>query len=366
MKSILFKYHLPQLSVQFFSMILLLCLNCQQSIASDKGKVNLVVNKPDARIYLNGENKGHLDLYGRAQLHLSSGNYKLFIEQAINNSVYSYQASRKVMIKPGDSLVLNIELQKALSPAWEYHFQTILSNNKNNTQYLTAINNLEMLEIPAGEFVMGSHDVMFAKPAHSVRVPDFKLSKNEITYELYDLFVEQTGYDIPMDSWGRGKQPVTNVSWYDTQLFIKWLNSITTPAKPYRLPTEAEWEYAARAGTQTAYWWGSHKGRNRSNCSDCISPWYRQTAPVGSYSPNPFGLNDTSGNVYEWVQDCWNSHFEQAPQNGSAWLSGYCKYRVIRGGCWYFNHQEITSASRTWNTATKRDSTIGFRLAQDY
>ena len=87
---------------------------------------------------------------------------------------------------------------------------------------------------------------------------------------------------------------------------------------------------------------------------------------MGSFPPNPFGLNDTSGNVYEWVQDCWNNHYDQAPQDGSPLTSGYCKYRVIRGGCWYFNYQELASASRTWNTATKRDSTIGFRIAQDY
>ena len=292
LKSILFKGHLFHKSVQFFSVLVLLCLNCQQTIASEtaseKGNLNLVADKANARLYLNVEDNHPM------------------------------------------------------------------------------LNHIEMLEIPSGEFMMGSHDVMFAKPVHQVRVAAFKLSKNEITYELYDLFVQQTGYDIPMDSWGRGDQPVTNVSWYDAQLFIKWLNNITTPEKPYRLPTEAEWEYAARAGTQTPYWWGNHKGRNRANCSDCANPWYRQTVPVGSFAANPFGLNDTSGNVYEWTQDCWSSHFEQAPQDGSASLSGYCKYRVIRGGCWYFNHEEIASASRTWNTATKRDSTIGFRLAQDY
>lgn len=366
LKPILFKYHLFYKSVQFFSLIVLLCLICQQTSASEKGNLNLIVDKANARLYLNGENKGVLDVDNRTQLQLPEGYYRVFIERPIKNSVYSYQASREVMIKPGDSLVLNIELQKTLSPAWKQHFQTILIRNKNNKQHFPVLNHIEMLEIPSGEFMMGSHDVMFAKPAHPVRVAAFKLSKNEITYELYDLFVQQTGYDIPMDSWGRANQPVTNVSWYDAQLFIKWLNTVTTPEKPYRLPTEAEWEYAARAGTQTPYWWGNHKGRNRANCSDCANPWYRQTVPVGTFSANPFGLNDTSGNVYEWTQDCWNSHFEQAPQDGSARLSGYCKYRVIRGGCWYFNHEEIASASRTWNTATKRDSTIGFRLAQDY
>ena len=131
MKFFFFKYRLAHTPVQFFSVILLLCLNYQQSIAS--GKVN--------------------------------------------------------------------------SPA---------------------VNSIEMLDIPAGEFMMGSHDVMFAKPPHKVTIAGFKLSKNEITYELYDLFVQQTGYNIPMDSWGRWNQPVTNVSWYDAQLFIKWFNSLSS------------------------------------------------------------------------------------------------------------------------------------------
>ena len=239
--------------------------------------------------------------------------------------------------------------------------QSIASDNMNHRVF----NLLKMQEIPAGHFIMGSHKMIFSKPAHSVNIPAFKLSKNEVTYELYDLFVTQTGHDRPMDSWGRGNQPVTNVSWYDAQLFIKWLNRVTTPEKHYRLPTEAEWEYAARAGTQSIYWWGNNMEHNRANCSDCASPWYRQTAPAGSFRPNSFGLNDTSGNVYEWVQDCWHDSFERVSQNSSARIYGDCKYRVIRGGCWYFNHQEIASASRTWNTATKRDSTIGFRIAQD-
>lgn len=323
------------------------------------------MDKPYAVLYLNGENKTTFGIDGQAQLLLAQGSYTIFIEQPINNSVYSYQASRTITVNSGDTLTLEITLQKALSPAWKHHFKALLARNKNHKQH-PAFNSLEMINIPAGEFIMGSQDIMFAKPAHPVTISAFRLSKNEITYELYDVFVQQTGYDIPTDSWGRGNQPVTNVSWHDVQLFIQWLNSVTAAEKPYRLPTEAEWEYAARAGTRTVYWWGDHKGRNKANCSDCGNPWYRQIVPAGSFSANPYGLNDTSGNVYEWVQDCWNSHYQQAPQDGSAWLSGYCKYRVIRGGCWYFNQREITSASRTWNTATKRDDTIGFRLAQDH
>jgi len=196
MKSTLFKSYLSHKTAQFFSVILLLCLNCQQSIAFEQGRIGLVVDKPGARIFLNGENNGVTDHDGRAQLQLSAGNYSLFIERAINNSVYSYQATREIRIRPGDSLVLNMELQKVLSPAWVQHFQTIIASNKNDKRHHPVLNRIEMLEIPAGEFMMGSHDVMFAKPAHRVTVPAFKLSKNEITYELYDRFVQQTDHII--------------------------------------------------------------------------------------------------------------------------------------------------------------------------
>lgn len=360
-----FTQHFFQKTLQLCAVIILYSLNSQPLHADENGRIFLEVDHPQAMLYLNGEKKGKLNIEGQIELSLIAGNYHLFIEHPIKNSVYSYQAKRIVTILPADSLELKLELKRALSPAWEEHFQVLLKHNKKTSQDYPVLNRLTMLDIPTGEFMMGSSDVMFAKPAHRVRVPAFKLSKNEMTFKIYDQFVQQTGYDIPEDAWGRGNQPVTNVSWYDAQLFIQWLNSVTKPSKPYRLPTEAEWEYATRAGTQTKYWWGDEVGQNRANCSGCFGGWSRRTRPVGTYSANPFGLYDTSGNVFEWVQDCWNSHYNGAPNNGSPWLSGYCKYRVIRGGSWFFNEREILSASRTWNTPTKRDSTIGFRLAQD-
>lgn len=365
MKPVLKQFRLVQNKVLFFVLMVFFASNVQPSFAAENGKLSIDVDQPGATVYLNGERKGITGPKGKIHLAVPQGNYHLFIERGINQSVYSYQLIQQISIRKGDTLKLKMSLKRALNPIWKMDFESILAKNIQKPPNFPELKQLKMLEIPEGEFIMGNHDVMFAKPAHRVKVQAFKISQHEMTFDLYDRFVKQTAYDSPEDDWGRGRQPVTHVSWSDAIIFIQWLNSVTNPKQPYRLPTEAEWEYAARAGTQSTYWWGEASGQNRATCSDCNNPWYRRTSPVGTFPANSFGLHDTSGNVYEWVQDCWNSHYEQAPQDGSPWLSGYCKYRVIRSGCWFFNQKEIRSASRTWNTPTKRDSTIGFRVAQD-
>ena len=135
--------------------------------------------------------------------------------------------------------------------------------------------------------------------------------------------------------WGRGRRPVINVSWEDAVAYTKWLSGQT--GERCRLPSEAEWEYAARAGSVTKYSWGNEIGSNQANCDVCGSQWDgKQTAPVGSFDPNGWGLHDLHGNVWEWVQDCWNGSYQGAPTNGSAWESGDCSRRVLRGGSWNF------------------------------
>ena len=196
-----------------------------------------------------------------------------------------------------------------------------------------------MVDIPAGRFRMGAlkrggYDN--EKPVHTVTVPAFKLGKFEVTFTQWDACVADGGCGryTPYDAgWGRGNRPVINVSWDDIQLFIDWLNDKT--GGNYRLPTEAEWEYAVRAGSTTEYSWGNSIGSNRANCDGCGSRWdNRQTAPVGSFSANAWGLHDLHGNVWEWVQDCWNKNYKGAPTDGRAWTSGDCGRRVIRGGSW--------------------------------
>ena len=165
------------------------------------------------------------------------------------------------------------------------------------------------------------------------------------------------------EGWGRGDRPVINVSWQDAQSYVSWLSRET--GEDYRLPSEAEWEYAARAGSTTKYSWGNEIGRNRANCErGRCGDSYRNTAPVGSFGANAFGLHEMHGNVWEWVEDCWNSSYEGAPSNGSAWLRGKCEERVVRGGSWDNAPRLLRSAMRYRGNAGDRDySGVGFRVA---
>ena len=185
------------------------------------------------------------------------------------------------------------------------------------------------------------------KPVHEVRVASFELSKYEVTFEEYDRFTVVTGRISPKDNgWGRGRRPVINVSWEDAVAYTEWLSAQT--GERYRLPSEAEWEYAARAGSTTEYHFGNDESQlcryaNHADTStdynwrntDCSDGVGKRTATVGSYQPNGFGLHDMHGNLWEWVQDCWNDSYQGAPTDGSAWTSGNCEKRVLRGGSWY-------------------------------
>ena len=253
----------------------------------------------------------------------------------------------------------------------------------------------EMVSIPGGSFRMGDlsgegdDDEL---PVHRVTVKPFRLGKYEVTFAQWDACVadggcngysphdgryytdDDFGIDKPYygESWGRGNRPVFNVSWDDVQSFIAWLNGRT--GGNYRLPSEAEWEYAARAGSTTLYSWGDDIGSNRANCmnddeedSSGCGDSYGVTAPVGSFPPNAWGLHDMHGNVYEWVQDCWNDSYAGAPTDGSAWESGDCDAPVIRGGFWSNKASALHSSHRAYGFRTHRSSLFsgGFRLAQD-
>jgi formylglycine-generating enzyme required for sulfatase activity len=135
--------------------------------------------------------------------------------------------------------------------------------------------------------------------------------------------------------------------------------------QPYRLLTEAEWEYAARAGTTTAYYWGDDIGKGNANCNGCGSQWdAKQTSPVGSFAANQFGLYDMAGNVFQWVQDCYHRNYDGAPTDGSAWTSGDCGRRVVRDGSWIVNPRSLRSAFRGWYTSVGRSNGLGFRVGR--
>jgi formylglycine-generating enzyme required for sulfatase activity len=230
----------------------------------------------------------------------------------------------------------------------------------------------EMVVIPEGTFKMG--DIQgdgneSERPVHTVRINSpFAIGRYEVTFEEYDQFAAATGQEWIRDGgWGRGRLPVINVSWNEAMDYAEWLSRQTV--KRYRPPTEAEWEYAARAGTETAYWWGNEMKSGMANCNDGSSEWSGQkTAPVGSFKPNPFGIYDTAGNVREWVQDCWHENYEGAPENGSVWKEaggGKCGQRVVRGGSWTRTPGYIRSSYRIKFVTDVRGYDIGFRLAQD-
>ena len=154
-----------------------------------------------------------------------------------------------------------------------------------------------------------------------------------------------------------------NVSWEDAVAYAEWLSAQT--GERYRLPSEAEWEYAARAGSATKYSWGNEIGHNRANCNACGSQWDgEKTAPVGSFGPNAWGLHDMHGNLWEWVQDCWNDNYQGAPADGSAWTSGDCEIRVLRGGSWINQPGYLRAAFRNWFTTGGGASALGFRVAR--
>ena len=213
---------------------------------------------------------------------------------------------------------------------------------------------LEMVVIPAGRFRMGclsNDDDCYddEKPVREVIIArPFALSVYEVTFEDYDRFTFPNKVDD--EGWGRGDRPVNNLSWDDAKEYVAWL-SVQTGAE-YRLPSEMEWEYAARAGSTTKYSWGNEIGTNRANCGDkrtggCGSQWDgKQTAPVGSFAANGYGLYDMHGNVFEWVEDCWNDSYAGAPTDGSPWLQVECALRVLRSGAWDQYPEDLRAAFR--------------------
>lgn len=220
----------------------------------------------------------------------------------------------------------------------------------------------EMVVVAAGSFEMGSN-TDYENPVHRVTIPKpFAIGRYEVTFAEWDRCVEEKGCKAQPDDreWGRGARPIINVSWADAKAFAAWLSQKT--GQTYRLPSEAEWEYAARAGTNTQYWWGREIGSRQASCRECGPGSGQQTAKVGSYPPNPFGLYDTSGNAAEWVEDCWNDNYRGAPNDGSAWNAGQCRLRVLRGGAYDSMAKAVRSTARFRYDTDVRYSANGFRV----
>lgn len=274
----------------------------------------------------------------------------------------------------------------------------------------------DMVVIPAGKFMMGMSEEEikrnqqeeplisrllfgYAKaslPQHSATIrKSFALGQFPVMHSEFAVFARETGFSTDQPCLVRtmrnrispsnaadwrhpgfeqtDQDPVVCVSWEEAQDYVAWLNAKVNGGKPngkdgpYRLPSEAEWEYAARAGTQTVRWWGDDIGTNRAVCVGCGSPWdNRKPSPVGGTTFNPFRLSDMLGNIWEWTEDCWNKNYDQAPNNGGPWLSGICNERVMRGGSWLADFWHITSASRSENAIISHSNQIGFRVARTF
>lgn len=238
----------------------------------------------------------------------------------------------------------------------------------------------EMVVVPAGKFIMGSPEdeperVSTESPQHEVRISNpFAVSRCAITFGEWDAYVSETGgtaYKPEDEGWGRARHPVINVNWDDAGAYAAWLSDKS--GKPYRLLTEAEWEYAARADTTGPFWWGKSITTEQANYNGNYTykgggdkgQYRKKTVPVDDFEANPWGLYNVHGNVWEWCEDLWHDSYKGAPNDGTAWLDGGKKgRRVVRGGSWYGSPGFLRSAYRGWNASDYRVNNFGFRLAR--
>jgi formylglycine-generating enzyme required for sulfatase activity len=216
-----------------------------------------------------------------------------------------------------------------------------------------------MVTIPSGTFRMGSNDDPSEKPVHSVSVKTFAMSRYPITVrEWRQCYAANVCKFEPIAT---ENEPMRNVSFNDVQDYIGWLSKATGHA--YRLPSEAEWEYAARAGSTTPYWWGRQMVAGVANCKACGGP--PELLPVGRFAPNNWGLHDMVGSVSQWTQDCWHRDYTGAPRDGSAWEGPNCRERVLRGASWMSSDSfDLRVTNRAYYEAGVRYPAHGFRVVR--
>ncbi len=237
----------------------------------------------------------------------------------------------------------------------------------------------EMVVVPPGEFMMGSPESKAGRfdeegPVHRVGIErPFAVGVYEVTFAEWDACVSGGGcggYRPPDTGWGRGNRPVMHVGWHDAKAYVGWLSEET--GYEYRLLSESEWEYVARGGTRTPFHTGETISTEQANYNGKGNPYgpgrkglYRaKTVAVGSFDANGYGLHDVHGNVWEWVEDCWNGDYRGAPADGSAWESGDCGRRVLRGGSWGRYPSSLRSAYRIRLDSKRRSNSLGIRVAR--
>jgi formylglycine-generating enzyme required for sulfatase activity/class 3 adenylate cyclase len=218
----------------------------------------------------------------------------------------------------------------------------------------------EMSALRGGSFAMGGNEDSSERPIHQVTIKPFAISKYPVTVREWNECAAAKA--CAFVATGKDDAPVTNVSWNDVKQYVVWLADAAR--KPYRLPSEAEWEYAARGGTQTKYWWGDQLQSGMVNCKDCTDVAVsEQPVKVGSFKPNPFGLYDMGGSVDQWVEDCWHKNYQGAPADGSPWAEGECASHVLRSGSWKNDARYVRPANRNHYDTNVRYPTHGFRVA---
>ena len=229
-----------------------------------------------------------------------------------------------------------------------------------SSQSPTPVREPEMIAIRGGSFAMGSNDDPTERPVHQVAIKPFAIGKYPVTVQEWNECAAAKACGFT--AIGNDDAPVSNVSWTDAQQYAAWLAKATK--KPYRLPSEAEWEYAARGGTSTRYWWGDKLQQGMAGCKDCgATAAAEQPTKVGSFKPNPFGLYDMGGGIDQWVEDCWHKTYQGGPNDGSAWSGGDCSSHVLRSGSWKNDARYVRPSNRDGYDTNVRYPTHGFRVA---
>lgn len=322
------------------------------SVAVPRFALTVVSNPTSARVRI-------LNIPERYQpgIQLLPGPYHIEVSQK------GYEMQRRWVEITDQDLQPEFTLDEAIQPGEEISSQLVASIKTQGP---------DMISIPTGSFLMGNKDDALAMPVHKVTISKpFAISKYEITFDDYDMFAQATKRALPNDNrWGRGNRPVINVSFEDAQAYARWLSQTT--GKKYRLPTEAEWEYVARADTKTLFWWGDEvrEAAGRANCRrGCNSKFSglfgAKTAPVGTYPANDFGVYDTAGNVAEWVEDCFADNYNLHPKNGQALRVKQCDARVVRGGSAKDSAERLANHLRNHHRSEISNSHLGFRVVME-
>ncbi|THB66989.1 MAG: PEGA domain-containing protein [Gammaproteobacteria bacterium] len=329
----------------------------------EKSIIRIITNPRGAEIYINGEEKGNSpsEIGQTFAIKLSSGDYTLEAKNATEDKIKEWYATKTIHVHKNTLQTVELRLESRFS-------KQFLAKIKE--KYNSKVIEPEMTTIPKGDFEMGCDNNKFSfckydRAIHPVSVQSFSMSKYEVTIQEWSACFLDGGCDYYpyRKNWQQAMNPVTGIDWNDVQQYIKWLNEKT--GKKYNLPSEAQWEYAARAGTKTKFSWGNKIGRNNAYCKKCGVMWNNdsQVINVGSFQPNKWGLFDMLGNAREWTLDCWNDFYIEAPTDGSAWTSGDCSLNTVRGGSPNSETVEVYSSFREPGKKDGWNSDIGFRLS---